>query len=113
MPFSSRLTCLPSACHAWYPLTTVASATREEISSTFAQLSPCSRAAARRHLSQSPAVRICPATSCRRTPSAASRCSRSLSWPGGSAGVAGLGTVMTGRRRSGCLVRRPGQVPCR
>ena len=82
MPFSSRLTWRPAARHAWYPLTRVASGIREEISRTFAQVSPCSRAAARRYLAQSPAERICPAVSCRRVRSAAIRCSRSSSWPG-------------------------------
>ena len=93
MPFSSRLTWRPASRHAWYPRTRVASGIREEISSTFAQVSPCSRAAARRYLAQSSAERICPAVSCRRMRSAAIRCSRSSVLAGPACGCwrAGLG----------------------
>ncbi len=46
-----------SPCRTAYPLTRVAPGTRDEISRTFAQFSPGSRAAASRHLAQSSAVR--------------------------------------------------------
>jgi len=77
MPFSLRLTCRPAARHASYPLTMVASGMREAMSRTFAQLSPGSRAAARRHRLQSSAVRISRAVSCNRMRNTASRCSLS------------------------------------
>jgi hypothetical protein len=77
MPTSFRLTCRPTARQASYPLTKVASGFREEISRTFGQLWPGSRAAARRHVTQSSAVRTCSVASCTRTRNAARRCSRS------------------------------------
>ena len=39
MPFSSRFTCRPAERHASYPLTSVASGIRDEMSRTFAQVS--------------------------------------------------------------------------
>jgi hypothetical protein len=98
MPFSSRLTWRPAARHASYPRTRVASGIREQISSTFAHVSPCSRAAARRYPAQSPAERICPAVSCRRMRNAAIRWSRSSSRPGRAAGAGVLVRAITGRR---------------